>query len=130
CRSIVCCTMSDDNHAGTPPQGDNGSPWARGDSSWQPASYRDTPGRDPRVPFGHPPAGAAAPEPHIEEFTPPRQSRTRPALLIAGVVGVVALLLLALQFLGSPDGAPAASPSATPGQATGDQTAAPVPAAT
>lgn len=91
------------------------SPWAHQDPRWQPQSYQDAQGRDPRLPFGqpNPQAGPAPHTPSISDFREPRRGGPPWWLVAVGVLAAVALVLITLQVV-SGEGAPTASPSPTP----------------
>lgn len=67
-----------------------------------------TQGRDPRQPFGQ----QQPPPPPAEEFAPPKRSNTS-LLVVLGVVGLIAAIVLGMQFLGDGDPEAGTSPSAT-----------------
>lgn len=86
------------------------NPWAHQDPNWRPTDFHDARGRDPRQPFGQPPA--ATPPPSIEELAPPKKPNST-LFLILGVVGLVAAIVIGMQvFGGSPDPTPTQSQSA------------------
>ncbi len=94
------------------------SPWSHPDPRWQPQSYRDVTGRDPRQPFGPPHGQTPGPQPSIEDFGSRRRGPGNRWLLVVGVVFTIALVVVALQFLGGEPGTP---PSVAPSPATSSQ---------
>lgn len=87
-----------------PGNGSN-SPWASQDPNWRPQQFHDAAQRDPRTPFGQQPPAP----PSEEELAPPRNRRT--LWLVVAVVGLIAVVILAMQFLGGDSSAPVASAS-------------------
>lgn len=102
------------------------SPWSQPDSRWSPQSYRDSPGRDPRLPFGQDPQPAHTPG--IDQFEPPRRTNRKTLWLGIGIVAAIVALVMMLQFTG---GFLASEPGASPSPTTqvGGE-AVPEPAAT
>lgn len=95
------------------------SPWSQPDPRWQPQSYRDTQGRDPRQPFGAPQQPEGHQPPSIQDFRAPSGPKTPWWMIAAGVVAAIALVLVALQFVG---GEPEVTPSPTPSvQVSGEE---------
>ena len=91
------------------------SPWSRPDPRWQPQSYRDVTGRDPRQPFGPPHGQTPGPQPSIKDFSPPRRGPGNRWLIVVGVVLGIALVVVAIQFIGGePSTPPAVAPSPVP----------------
>ncbi|MDO5677890.1 MAG: hypothetical protein Q4G35_10340 [Propionibacteriaceae bacterium] len=84
------------------------SPWAAQDASWRPQEFRDAQGRDPRQPFGQ----QAPPPPHYEDLEPPKKSNAA-LFAVLGVIGLVAAIVIAMQFFGGGDSEPTAAPSVT-----------------
>ena len=118
------------NQQWPPPQGNGArpgppdqSPWSQPDARWSPQSYRDTPGRDPRQPFGQAPQPTEVPG--IDQFEPPRRTNSKTLWLGFGIVAAVVALVLILQFTG---GFSPAEPgaSATPSQSAPDTSPEPV----
>lgn len=95
------------------------SPWAHQDPRWQPQSYQDAVGRDPRQPFGQPSpqAGAAPHQTSIEDYREPRRGGPPWWFVAIGVVAAMALLLVTLQVV-TGEGEPTASPTPSPSVAT------------
>lgn len=89
------------------------SPWAQPDPRWQPASYHDAAGRDPRQPFGAPATPPGHTAPTIEQFREQKQPGPPWWVVAAGVLVAIALLLVGLQFIsGDTDAEPSATPTA------------------
>ncbi len=89
-----------------PPPGGNGSrpgpgpqsPWSQPDARWAPQDYKDTAGRDPRLPFGQ--AAEPVQAPDMRQFEPPKQKDRKTLWLGASIVAAIAALVLVLQFTG------------------------------
>lgn len=99
------------------------SPWAQPDPRWQPASYHDAAGRDPRQPFGAPttPPGHSAPS--IDQYRVPKPPGPPWWVVAAGVLVAIALLLVGLQFIsGDPDTEATPTPTAEQTGAEADET--------
>ena len=90
-----------------PPPGNQQNPWSQQDPTWRPPHFQDAQGRDPRQPFGQPPA---APPPSLEQLAPPKKP-TSALVIVLAVIGVIAAVLIGMQFFGGP---PSASPSPSP----------------
>ncbi|RRD50427.1 hypothetical protein [Arachnia propionica] len=76
---------------------------------WQPPRPN---GRDPRVPFGAPQQPQQYPPPQLEDYQEPPSSLGRTLLLVIGGLALVGLVLLGLQFFGTPrEESGAATPS-------------------
>ena len=89
-----------------PGEGRDNSPWSHQDPGYRPTQFHDVQGRDPRQPFGQPPA----PPPDPDTVRPPRTPG--PTLwIVVGVIVLIGALILGMQFLG---GDPAAAPEASP----------------
>lgn len=88
------------------PGNQNPSPWASQDPSWKPTQFHDAQGRDPRTPFGQPPQ----PGPSMQDLEPPRRPNST-LLIVVGVVALVGLIIVAMQFIGAPSAEPSASAS-------------------
>lgn len=98
------------------PPGNN--PWAQQDPNWRPTQFHDAQGRDPRQPFGQP---SSVPPPSLDDLAPPKKPNST-VFIVVGIVGLIAAVLLGMQFLGGdPDDPPVA---------TSSQSAAPDPTAT
>lgn len=94
--------------------GQQNSPWASQDPNWRPQQFRDAGGRDPRQPFGQQPA----PQQPQPDWSPePPRGRGKRGWLVVGVVALIVVVVLAMQFFGGPASDPAASPSPTPAAA-------------
>lgn len=96
------------------------SPWSQPDPRWQPQSYRDVTGRDPRQPFAPPHGQTPGPQPSIEDFRDRRPGSGRKWWIVAALVTVIAVVVVALQFLGGDAGdSPGAAGSPTASATTG-----------
>ncbi|MCC2592656.1 hypothetical protein LKO27_04395 [Tessaracoccus sp. OS52] len=99
------------------------SPWAHQDPRWQPQSYRDAVGRNPRQPFGQPSSGAnQPPQTSIEDFR--EQGRGGPPwwLVMVAVIAAVGLVLVVLQLVtGDEEPPPSATASPSPSVSVGQE---------
>lgn len=91
------------------------SPWAQPNQNWQPQSYRDAQGRDPRQPFGSAGSPMGHQAPQIQNFQEPAKGGPPWWLLPVGILAAVALVLFGIQFLGGSgaDTEPTPGPSET-----------------
>ncbi len=83
---------------GSRPGPDNQSPWSQPDARWSPQDYKDTAGRDPRLPFGA--AAEPVPAPDMRQFQPPRQTNKKTLWLGVSIIAAIVALVLILQFTG------------------------------
>lgn len=89
-----------------PPPGGNGSrpgpgsqsPWSHPDARWSPQDYKDTAGRDPRLPFGQAAEPVRAPD--MRQFEPPQRTSKKTLWLGISIVAAVVAMVLVLQFTG------------------------------
>ncbi len=93
------------NQQWPPPRGngsssgpDSQSPWSQPDARWSPQDYRDSAGRDPRLPFGQ--AAEPVQAPDMRQFEPPRHSNRKTLWLGISIVAAIVALVLVLQFTG------------------------------
>lgn len=83
----------------------NGSPWQQQDPSWGGPQFTDQQGRDPLQPFGA--SAKQGPSPSIQDFQEDPSQRPggrRTVVLVAGVIAVVAALVIALNMFGDTAG--------------------------
>ncbi len=100
---------------GPPPSPDNRSPWSRPDTRWSPQNYKDTAGRDPRLPFGQGTEPAQAPD--MRQFEPPPRTDKKTLWLGISIVAAILAIVLVLQFTGgfsSPEPTISPTPSTQP----------------
>lgn len=113
---------------GSRPGPGNQSPWSQPDARWSPQDYKDTAGRDPRVPFGQ--ESAPIQPPDMRQFEPPRQTNKKTLWLGVSIIAAIVALVLVLQFTGgfsssetsttaSPSTEASSEPSLTPAIAGG-----------
>ena len=75
------------------------NPWASQDPNWRPSQFGDAQGRDPRQPFGQ--QAPQQPGYGYQELQPPRRPN-RSMWVVLAAVGIVAALIIGMQFFGAP----------------------------
>ena len=81
------------------------SPWSHPDPRWQPQSYQDAPGRDPKQPFLSPRQSEEAEKHSIEDFRKPKSGGPPWWLWAIAVLVAAVLLLVVLQIIDPEDSA-------------------------
>ena len=111
------------NQQWPPPRGNDSrpgpgsqSPWSQPDSRWSPQDYKDTAGRDPRLPFGQDRAPVKAPD--MRQFEPPRPTNKKTLWLGVSILAAIVALVLILQFTGGFSSSDTATTPTSSGEAS------------